>query len=180
MSASVPSGTIRQSRYRGPGKVPLRLQVNRRQYDLLVEPRRTLLDALRNHLGLTGTKKVCDRGECGACTVLVDGIPTYSCLTLAVECEGKSIQTVEGLRLPDGLHPLQRAFLEHDAFQCGFCTPGQLMSLTALFDRNPHPTADEIKNAVAGNLCRCGAYSNIVKAALSLAQTNDQKDGSEM
>lgn len=149
--------------------MPVRLQVNGQAYEVLVEPRRTLLDLLREDLALTGAKKVCDRGQCGACTVLLEGVPVYSCLKLAVDCEGKRVETVEGLAFSNEMHPLQRAFIEHDAFQCGFCTPGQLMSLKALFDRTPHPTTDEIKNAVAGNLCRCGAYSKILRAALSLA-----------
>ncbi len=163
------SGSSRHGR-RGPGKVPLRLEINRTVREVLVEPRRTLLDALRIDLGLTGTKKVCDRGQCGACTVLVDGVPVYSCLTLAIECEGKRIETVEGLASPHGLHPLQQAFVEHDGFQCGFCTPGQLMSLKALLDRIANPSADEILEALAGNLCRCGAYPKIVQAGLKAAK----------
>lgn len=164
-----------QGRKRGPGKLPLRLHVNSERYEVLVEPRRTLLDVLRKDLGLTGTKKVCDRGQCGACTVLVESIPVYSCLQLAIECEGKRIETIEGLAPSEGLHPLQQAFIKHDAFQCGFCTPGQLISLKALFDRNPSPTADEIKNAVAGNLCRCGAYAKIVHAGLAVARAHQQE-----
>lgn len=163
MSHTTPS--TRRRRARGPGKVVVKLVVNGNSYEPLVEPRRTLLDLLRNDLGLTGTKKACDRGQCGACTVLLDGAPVYSCLILAIECVGKRVETVEGLALLDGLHPLQRAFVEHDALQCGFCTPGQLMSLKALFDRRPHPTPDEIENAVSGNLCRCGAYPKILRAA---------------
>ncbi|MCL5962602.1 MAG: (2Fe-2S)-binding protein [Chloroflexi bacterium] len=141
----------------------------------MVEPRRTLLDVLRDDLGLTGPKKVCDRGQCGACTVLLQGVPVYSCLKLAIECEEKPIETIEGLMSNGRLHPLQQAFIDHDAFQCGFCTPGILMSLKALFDRNGRPTEDEVRQAVAGNLCRCGAYSKVLQAALSVARANEQE-----
>jgi xanthine dehydrogenase YagT iron-sulfur-binding subunit len=154
---------------RGPHKVPVRLFVNRQEYAVHLEPRRTLLDALRKDLGLTGAKKVCDEGTCGACTVIIDGKPVYSCLTLAIECEEKSIETIEALA-PDGkLHALQQAFIEEDAYQCGFCTPGQIMSLKALLDENQSPTLDEVKRAVSGNLCRCGAYLRIFSAGLRAA-----------
>jgi aerobic-type carbon monoxide dehydrogenase small subunit (CoxS/CutS family) len=139
----------------------LTLNVNGAEHALRVEPRRTLLDALRNDLGLTGAKKACDMGNCGACTVLADGRAVYACLLLAVDCAGREITTIESLK-DDAL---QRAFIEADAFQCGFCTPGQIMSLKALFDENPQPSDDEIVRAVSGNLCRCGAYRNIVRAA---------------
>ena len=131
---------------------------------LAVEPRRTLLDALRVDLNLTGTKKVCDMGDCGACTVLLDGRAVYSCLTLAVDCEGREVTTIEGLAHGDQLDPVQRAFVEADAYQCGFCTPGQIMSVTALLAEQRAPSEEEIRRAVSGNLCRCGAYQNIVKA----------------
>jgi aerobic-type carbon monoxide dehydrogenase small subunit (CoxS/CutS family) len=137
------------------------LRVNGRECAVEVEPRRTLLDALRVDLGLTGTKKACDMGNCGACTVLVDGDAVYSCLLLAVECGGSAITTIEGLEND----PLQRAFVEADAFQCGFCTPGQIMSLRGLLNANPTPSDEEIMRAVSGNLCRCGAYRNILRAA---------------
>jgi xanthine dehydrogenase YagT iron-sulfur-binding subunit len=137
------------------------LSINGTDQVLRVEPRRTLLDALRNDLGLTGAKKACDMGNCGACTVLVDGRAAYACLLLAVDCAGREIATIESLEND----PLQRAFIEADAFQCGFCTPGQIMSLKALFDENPQPSDEEIVRAVIGNLCRCGAYRNIVRAA---------------
>ena len=175
MRGPTSSNVISRARKRGPGKMPLRLNVNGETYEVLAEPRRTLLDVLRKDLGLTGTKNVCDRGQCGACTVLIDGIAVYSCLKLAIECQGKRIETVEGLMSDNDLHPLQRAFIEHDAFQCGFCTPGQVMSLKALFDRKPHPTVSEITNAMAGNLCRCGAYSKIMRAALSVAEAHKQE-----
>ncbi len=138
--------------------------MNGAEYDLQLEPRRTLLDALRNELHLTGTKKVCDMGDCGACTVILDSKPVYACLTLAIECAGRQIATIEGLDDDGKLDPVQRAFVECDAFQCGFCTPGQIMSLRALLNENKAPTEDEITRAVTGNLCRCGAYLNIVKA----------------
>lgn len=155
------------SEVRGPGKVELLLDVNGTVHELFVEPRRTLLDALRVNLGLTGTKQVCGQGNCGACTVLVDGEPVYSCLTLALECEGRQVTTVEGLADQGTLHPVQRAFVEHDALQCGFCTSGQILAAVALLRRNPRPTETEIQEALAGNLCRCGAYRGIVRAVLS-------------
>jgi xanthine dehydrogenase YagT iron-sulfur-binding subunit len=140
---------------------PTSLTVNGSQRTVRVDPRRTLLDALRHDLGLTGAKKACDMGNCGACTVLVDGRAVYSCLLLAVDCSGRAVTTIESL----DNDPLQRAFIEADAFQCGFCTPGQVMSLKALFNHNPAPSDEEIVRAVSGNLCRCGAYRNIVRAA---------------
>ena len=144
---------------------PIDLTVNGSVYTAQVPARRTLLDLLRDQLALTGTKKVCDMGHCGACTVLVDGEAVLSCLTLAVACDGSTVTTVEGLAAADGtLSPLQQAFIECDGFQCGFCTPGQLISATALLARNPTPSREEIRSYMAGNLCRCGAYSGIVEA----------------
>lgn len=137
---------------------------------LAVEPRRTLLDALRVDLNLTGTKKVCDMGDCGACTVLLDGRAVYACLTLAVDCEGREVTTIEGLAHGSELDPVQRAFVEADAYQCGFCTPGQIMSVTALLAEQRAPSEEEIRRAVSGNLCRCGAYQNIVKAGQRAAE----------
>jgi xanthine dehydrogenase YagT iron-sulfur-binding subunit len=146
------------------------LTVNGSLFPLLVEPRRTLLDALRHDLSLTGTKKVCDVGTCGACTVIVDGRAMYSCLLLAVDCEGREIRTIEGLAQGDELDPLQEAFVANDAFQCGYCTSGQIMSLRALLDTHPNASDEQIERAVTGNLCRCGAYLNILAAGRQVAQ----------
>ena len=144
--------------------VTLRLRVNGENRTLTVEPRVSLLDLLRDHLQLTGTKKGCNQGACGACTVLVDGERINSCLTLAVQYEDRDIQTVEGLA-PDGaLHPLQQAFIDHDAFQCGYCTPGQICSAAGLMAEGRAKTAEEIRELMSGNICRCGAYTNIVAA----------------
>ncbi len=153
----------------GPNKVPLTLNVNGRRQALEIEPRRTLLEALRIDLGLTGTKLVCNMGNCGACTVLVDGVPVYSCLTLALDCQGKAITTIEGLGEAGTLDHIQQAFIQHDALQCGFCTPGQILAAHALLRQNPHPTEAEVVEGMSGNLCRCGAYRGIVKAVLSAA-----------
>ncbi|MDQ5822715.1 MAG: (2Fe-2S)-binding protein [Chloroflexota bacterium] len=143
----------------------IQLKINGQAYSVQVSPRRTLLDLLRDQLALTGTKKVCDMGHCGACTVLRDGTAVLSCLTLASACDGADIATVEGLAASDGtLSPLQQAFIDCDAFQCGFCTPGQLISATALLAENPTPSREDIQAYMAGNLCRCGAYSGIIDA----------------
>jgi aerobic-type carbon monoxide dehydrogenase small subunit (CoxS/CutS family) len=141
------------------------LRVNGEHVELDVEPRRTLLDALRADVGLTGAKKSCDMANCGACTVLLDGEAVYSCLVLAVDCAGRAVTTIEGLAGGGKLHKLQEAFIAADAFQCGFCTPGQLMALAALYNRVPRPTDAQIMRALSGNLCRCGAYQHIVRAA---------------
>ncbi len=148
-------------------RVPITLQVNGNQYALAVEPRWTLATVLRRELGLTGTKVVCDRGECGGCTVVRNGQLIYSCMTLAVECDQASIETVEGVASAGTLHPVQRAFIEHDAMQCGYCTPGMVMSVKHFLDGRPNPSIDEMKEAISGNLCRCGTYPNVLKAALS-------------
>ena len=140
------------------------LTVNRGTHTMDVEPRASLLDALRDGVGLTGAKHGCDRGECGTCTILVDGRPIYGCLALACEYQGRSIETIEGLADGDELHPLQRAFVAADALQCGFCTPGQILSATALLRAHRRPTDAEITHAMAGNLCRCGTYPKIRKA----------------
>ncbi len=155
---------------KGPLRVAITLRVNGVEYVTQLEPRTLLLDALRDELALTGTKKVCDNGECGACSVIIDDKLVYSCLTLAVECEGKDIRTVEGLSTNGKPDPVQRAFIDEDGYQCGFCTPGQVMAVTHLLDQNPDPTLDEVKRGVSGNLCRCGAYPKIFKAALAAAR----------
>jgi aerobic-type carbon monoxide dehydrogenase small subunit (CoxS/CutS family) len=164
-----------QEKYSSAGDVgrprQLALKVNGQPYTLHVPARRTLLDLLRDELSLTGTKKVCDLGHCGACTVLRDGVPVLACLTLALACDGDEIRTVEGLAGRDGqLSPLQQAFIDCDALQCGFCTPGQLMTATALLQSNPSPTDDEIISGMAGNLCRCGAYKGILEAVKSVTR----------
>jgi xanthine dehydrogenase YagT iron-sulfur-binding subunit len=146
------------------------LAVNGRAVSILVEPRQTLLEALRDAAGLTGTKPGCERGECGACTVLVDGVARYSCLTLALEARGHEITTVEGLLDGEELSALQQSFVDEDAFQCGFCTPGQIMAAEGLLRANAHPSPDEIRHALSGNLCRCGAYAHIVNAVRRAAE----------
>ena len=143
---------------------PISLTVNGRLHKLLVEPRWSLLHVLRDRLGLTGTKVGCERGECGACTVLIDGAARYACMTLAVEADGRQITTIEGLMNGEELGTTQQAFAEEDAFQCGYCTPGQVMAAEALLRVNPSPSLDEIRQGMAGNLCRCGAYAHIFKA----------------
>jgi aerobic-type carbon monoxide dehydrogenase small subunit (CoxS/CutS family) len=148
----------------GPGPVPLSLKVNGAVKAVTVEPRVTLLSALRNHLDLTGAKQVCDRGGCGACTVLVDGEPVASCLMLAADAVGHDLTTVEGLGTPDRMSPLQAAFVVCDALQCGFCTPGFVVAGTALLKKNPSPSLDQVKDGLAGNLCRCGTYGRVFEA----------------
>jgi len=145
-------------------KIPVRLRVNGENYDIVIAPYRTLLDVLREELRLTGSKKGCDAGDCGACTVLLDGKPVNSCLVLAATVQDAEILTIEGLAQKGKLHPLQQAFISEGAVQCGFCTSGVLMSLKALVDHNPTPTPEEVKVAMAGNLCRCTGYSKVFKA----------------
>jgi carbon-monoxide dehydrogenase small subunit len=147
-------------------KCSVAFRVNGADYEVLVEPRETLLQVLREKLGLTGTKQGCDLGDCGACTVVVEGKPTLACLTLAVEMEGKEIFTIEGLSSYGKLNPLQQAFMDEGAVQCGYCTPGMIMSATALLNHNPHPTEAEVRRGLAGNLCRCTGYSKIIKAVI--------------
>jgi xanthine dehydrogenase YagT iron-sulfur-binding subunit len=154
---------------RTPETQDITLQVNGRRVALAVEPRTSLLDALREQAGLTGTKKGCDRGSCGACTVHIDGRRVVSCLTLAIRCQGHAVTTIEGLAIGEELHPMQAAFLEHDAFQCGYCTPGQIMSGAALIEEGHAGSAAEIREWMSGNICRCGAYPNIVAAIQTAA-----------
>lgn len=153
----------------GPNAVPVTLTVNGEKLKLLLEPRVTLLDALRNYSSLTGAKEGCDRASCGACTVLLGDLPVYACQKLAIEAQGVEITTVEGLAKGDKLTKVQQAFIEKDALQCGYCTPGFVMSVTALLKKNSRPTADDVKHACAGNLCRCGCHPHILQAAFKAA-----------
>jgi xanthine dehydrogenase YagT iron-sulfur-binding subunit len=145
----------------GPGKTPIALTVNGKKHTAELEPRVTLLDALRDSFDLTGTKRVCDRAECGACTVLVDGKPVYSCSILAIDAQGHRISTVEGLTQGARLHPLQQAFIDNDAQQCGFCTPGFIVAGKALLDRHPNPTPEQVQRGLSANFCRCGTYAGM-------------------
>ncbi|HVO63111.1 MAG TPA: (2Fe-2S)-binding protein [Terriglobales bacterium] len=148
----------------GPGKVPVVLTVNGKKYNLQLEPRVTLLDALRDDLDITGAKRVCDKAECGACTVLMENKPVYACSVLAIEAQGKRIETVEALMQNGKLHPIQQAFVDHDASQCGFCTPGFVVACKSFLDRHPNPTPEDIRKGLSGNLCRCGTYAGIREA----------------
>jgi len=153
----------------GPGAVPVTLKVNGKKLNLMLEPRVTLLDALRNYSSLTGAKEGCDRATCGACTVMINDKPIYSCQKLAIEAQGVDITTIEGLADNGNLSPVQQAFLEKDALMCGYCTPGFVMSVTALLKWNPRPTAEDVKHACAGNICRCGTQPRVLQAALKAA-----------
>jgi xanthine dehydrogenase YagT iron-sulfur-binding subunit len=161
--------------FRGPGPVPISLNVNGEEVTVFVEPRRTLLSVLREELGLTGAKHGCGRGQCGACTVIIDGDTAYACLTLAIDCEGRRVRTIESVSRGRHLHPVQEAFIEHDGYQCGFCTPGQVMAAVSLLEHNPSPTETEVREGMAGNVCRCGAYPNIVDAVLSAARDSGKE-----
>ena len=154
----------------GPGRVPVTLRVNGAAKRVEVEPRTTLAEALRFELGLTGTKVVCDRGSCSACTVWLDSTPVCSCMTLAVDVGSRAVTTIEGLAKGDELHPVQEAFVEYDALQCGFCTPGMVMSCAALVERKRDVTLEDVKHAVSGNLCRCGTYPKVFEATLAAAR----------
>ncbi len=154
----------------GPGKLAMEFTINRKKYKADLEPRVTLLDALRDHFQLTGAKRVCDRGECGACTVLMDDRAIYSCMVLALEAQGSQITTVESLARGNELHPVQQAFVDHDASQCGFCTPGFVMACKAFLAKHPKPTTGDIRRGVSGNLCRCGTYDGIKQALARLAR----------
>jgi carbon-monoxide dehydrogenase small subunit len=145
----------------------IRLTINDKRHEVAVEPNRTLTDLIRYDLGLTATKKGCDTGDCGACTVIMDGRTVNSCLVLAIQANGSSIRTIEGLETPEGLHPIQDAFVEHGAIQCGFCSPGMILSAKALLDANPDPDETQIRTAISGNLCRCTGYQKIVEAIRS-------------
>jgi len=154
----------------------MRLIVNGASHDVAVPGHETLLVTLRERLQLTGTKLVCGRGECGACTVLLDGRSAYSCLTLTAACSNQAITTIEGIGREESPHPLQAAFIEHDALQCGFCTPGQILAGVALLEQNPNPTEDDVRRGMSGNLCRCGAYPKILRAVLAVANHAESAD----
>jgi xanthine dehydrogenase YagT iron-sulfur-binding subunit len=156
-------------RLQGPGVIPVELSINGEKHSLSLEPRVTLLDVLRNHLPLTGAKEVCDRATCGACTVWRDGVPVYACMVLAVEAQGAEITTIEGLSPEGRLSKLQEAFIACDGLQCGYCTPGFVMSLSALLKSTPQPTEADVRKACSGNLCRCGSYPRVFEAALQAA-----------
>ncbi len=168
----LPAGVVEKL---GPEAVTIELNINGNPTTLEIEPRVTLLGALREHLGLTGTKLACDRGACGACTVHLDGKPVASCMVLAVDARGHQITTIEGLGTPSNMHPVQAAFVETDALQCGFCTPGMVRSVAAALERNPAATTDEIKRATAGNICRCGTYPHVFAAALRAVKLGSAK-----
>ncbi|MHB1405097.1 MAG: (2Fe-2S)-binding protein [Desulfitobacteriaceae bacterium] len=157
-------------------KTLIELDINNRVYEVAVDARDLLIDVVRKKVGLTGTKKGCGEGDCGACTVLIDGKPELSCIKLAIACQGKKITTIEGLVQEDGaLHPIQQSFVDHGAVQCGFCTPGMIMSSKALLDRNPHPTQYDIKHELSGNICRCTGYKKILEAVEAAAEVWSQE-----
>jgi carbon-monoxide dehydrogenase small subunit len=151
-------------------KTAITLNVNNETHDIVAYPNRTLLELLRDDLHLTGTKESCGEGVCGSCTVLVDGTPVRSCLTLAIAVQGKEITTIEGLSVGEKLHPVQEAFVNHHAIQCGFCSPGMILTSYALLAENPNPTEKEIRHAISGNVCRCTGYAKIIEAVMSLAE----------
>ena len=161
----------------GPGPVPITLNINGKPVRLTVEPRVTLLDALRNRLDLTGAKRVCDRGTCGACTVLMNGKSVYSCTVLAIDAQGKAIETIEGIAEPGQLHPVSAAFWNHDAQQCGYCTPGFVMAAKGFLAEHPNPTLEEVEHGLGGNLCRCGTYMGVRQAVLEAARTMKPQGG---
>jgi xanthine dehydrogenase YagT iron-sulfur-binding subunit len=154
----------------GPGKVPVALDVNGKERTLQLEPRVTLLDALRDQLDITGAKRVCDRAECGACTVIMDGKAVYACSVLAIEAQGKPILTIESFTDGEQLHPIQQAFVDNDASQCGFCTPGFVVAFKAFLDKHPNATPEDVRRGLGGNLCRCGTYHGLQLAAAQMAQ----------
>jgi xanthine dehydrogenase YagT iron-sulfur-binding subunit len=165
---------LQSDRAVGPDALAVKLHVNGHEHLVTIEPRYTLAETLRDNLGLTGTKVVCDRGSCSACTVWIDNIPQLACMTLAIDTIGRKVTTIEGLSDGDTMHQVQAAFVKHDAMQCGFCTPGMIMSCAALLDRNPNPNLDDVKRAVSGNLCRCGTYPKVFAATLDVAQQRKQ------
>jgi aerobic carbon-monoxide dehydrogenase small subunit len=158
-----------------PTKVYVQTRLNGEEVEFLCEPRQSLLEVLRDVLGLTGSKEGCNNGNCGACSVILDGVLVNSCCVLGVEVEGREVTTIEGIASPDGLHPLQQKFLEHAALQCGICTPGFIVAAKALLDKHPHPTEHQVRYWLAGNLCRCTGYDKIIRAVLDAAQTTEAK-----
>lgn len=162
--------SIAENKTLGPDAIQVRMKVNGHTRQMLIEPRVTLAQALREHLQLTGTKVVCDRGACSACTVWLDGQPVNACMTLALDVGNKEVTTVEGLAQNGKLHPVQQAFIDHDAAQCGYCTPGMVMSAAYLVENNSNPTLDDVKHATRGNLCRCGTYPHVFKATMAAAK----------
>lgn len=160
-----------QTEILGPGEVPITLKINGALHKLNVEPRVTLLDALRNNLDITGSKRVCDRGTCGACTMIMDGKAVYSCSLLAIEAQGHDITTIESLSHSGHLHPVMAAFVDNDAQQCGFCTPGFMMACKAFLDKHPHPKLEDVEEGLSGNICRCGTYHGLRQAGLDAAKT---------
>ena len=166
-AAAAPAG---EGKFAGPGAVPVTLRINGKTHRVNLEPRVTLLDALRDHLDLTGAKRVCDRATCGACTVILNGKSVYSCTVLAIDAQGKDIETIEGISSGKP-HPVSVAFVDHDAQQCGYCTPGFVMAAKAFLDHNPNPTYEEVKEGLCGNLCRCGTYVGVRHAVLEAAKT---------
>ena len=171
LAASVAGATIAEAQSGpaivGPGEVPIELMVNGKRVSLRVEPRTTLATAIRNRLDITGNKRGCDRGVCGACTMIVDGKTAYSCSTLAIEVQGKQIRTVDGLAEGGKLHPVQQAFCDRDALMCGFCTPGFVVATVALLEKHPKPTPEQVRKGLDGNICRCGTFVRIMEAAMT-------------
>jgi aerobic-type carbon monoxide dehydrogenase small subunit (CoxS/CutS family) len=161
---------LHNDRVLGPEALPVKLHINGREHSVVIEPRDTLAQTLRDNLGLTGTKVVCDRGSCSACTVWINKTPALACMTLSIDTTGREITTIEGLAHGNQMHRVQAAFVKHDAMQCGFCTPGMVMSCAALLERNPNPNLSDVKHAVSGNLCRCGTYPKVFAATLDVAQ----------
>jgi xanthine dehydrogenase YagT iron-sulfur-binding subunit len=166
-----PSSATGGAEVLGPGRVPITLRVNGTDRRVSVEPRATLAEALRIDLDMTGTKIGCDRGACSACTVWIDGTPVNACMTFALDVGARPVTTIEGLAQGGALHPVQEAFIDHDAMQCGFCTPGMIMSCAALLQRNPSPTVDDVRTATSGNLCRCGTFPNVFEATLAASRS---------
>ncbi len=167
----VPAGSA------GPGPVPITLNINGKPVNLMLEPRVTLLDALRNRLDLTGAKRVCDRATCGACTVLMNGKSVYSCTVLAIDAQGKAIETIEGIAEPGKMHPVSAAFWNNDAQQCGYCTPGFVMACKGFLAEHPSPTLEEVEHGLGGNLCRCGTYMGVRQAVLEASRTMKAQGG---